>query len=549
MTETSPGLASLSNFTAFQKPGQIAYGNGITDTFEYDTRLRIYALNHVGQYAYNIQTGSSTGYAPNGDILFANDSANGNWAYTYDDMNRVISGTCSANCPATAGFTYTYDRFGNRHDETVTAGSGVQPEYAFNANNQIDVSGVTYDAAGNVIADGVGLGNTYTYDAENRIITAANGYSASYVYDAFGHRVRATVNGQTRDFLYDLNGRTIDQLTGGSLTRSEAYAEGMHLATYANSTTAFDNSDWLGTSRVRSNVSGTNIESCTSLPFGEDLTCNSADVSPLHFTGQEHDSESGDDHFPFRYYSETMARWVTPDPAGLGAVDPTNPQTWNRYAYVMNSPLNYIDPLGLGGCDGRYNGAPCLYVPNNNADLNAWIWELALTGVVTTSYNYVNGDLTTSQVLQYPFVDLLGLIANGPGGSANNGTPQVPQQPTRTHCLGQAAAAKGLSIALDVAGAIPGFGNLFSGTVEGIQGLNAGYYGLVALSNAGNTLLNPSASGAANTAATVGLTAASLVFQGSKVIPFVGTLVSLGSLAYDATKAVQAYQQCMAGPG
>src|ERR1700723_1638485 len=144
---------------------------------------------------------------------------------------------------------------------------------------------------------------------------------------------------------------------------------------------------------------------------------------------------------------------------------------------------------------------------------------------------------------------LLRCVANS--NPANNGQQPLltPHQQKALHCLGQAAAQKGLSIALDVAGSIPGFGNLFSGTVEGIQGLNAGYYGLVTLSSAGNTLLNPSASGAAFTGTSAALTVGSLVFQGSKVIPFVGTLVSLGSLAYDATKAVQAYQQCMAGAG
>lgn len=130
--------------------------------------------------------------------------------------------------------------------------------------------------------------------------------------------------------------------------------------------------------------------------------------------------------------------------------------------------------------------------------------------------------------------------------AANNGTPQ---NPTTAHCVGQALAAKGLSIALDIAGAVPAFGNLFSGTVEGIQALNAGYYGTVALANAGNTLLNPSASGAASTAATIGLTVGSLALNGSKVIPVVGNLVSLGTAVYDTTKAVQAYQQCMAGGG
>jgi hypothetical protein len=105
---------------------------------------------------------------------------------------------------------------------------------------------------------------------------------------------------------------------------------------------------------------------------------------------------------------------------------------------------------------------------------------------------------------------------------------------------------------LDVAGSIPGFGNLFSGTVEGVQGLNAAYYGTVSLANAANTLLNPSASGAVNTAATAGFAVASLALNGSKAIPFLGTAVSLGFLAYDVfgpNGAVSTYQQCMAGPG
>jgi RHS repeat-associated protein len=60
--------------------------------------------------------------------------------------------------------------------------------------------------------------------------------------------------------------------------------------------------------------------------------------------------------FTFRRYSPTQGRWISPDPAGLAAVDPTNPQTWNRYAYVMNQPLRFTDPLGLwAGGPGFYS--------------------------------------------------------------------------------------------------------------------------------------------------------------------------------------------------
>ena len=48
-----------------------------------------------------------------------------------------------------------------------------------------------------------------------------------------------------------------------------------------------------------------------------------------------------------RVLHRIQGRWLQPDPARLNAVDLSNPQTWNRYAYVMNNPLSFIDPTGL----------------------------------------------------------------------------------------------------------------------------------------------------------------------------------------------------------
>src|SRR5262249_33332996 len=39
-------------------------------------------------------------------------------------------------------------------------------------------------------------------------------------------------------------------------------------------------------------------------------------------------------------------RWLTPDPY-MGSMDLTNPQSLNRYAYVMNDPVNATDSTGL----------------------------------------------------------------------------------------------------------------------------------------------------------------------------------------------------------
>jgi RHS repeat-associated protein len=85
----------------------------------------------------------------------------------------------------------------------------------------------------------------------------------------------------------------------------------------------------------------------------------------MGISGSFLDSYDNLDHFLYRQYIGNEGRWVSPDPAGLAAVDPTNPQTWNRYAYVANSPISLVDPLGLllkgpgNTCVGDTNGIVC----------------------------------------------------------------------------------------------------------------------------------------------------------------------------------------------
>lgn len=65
------------------------------------------------------------------------------------------------------------------------------------------------------------------------------------------------------------------------------------------------------------------------------------------FTGKERDAESGNDYFGARYYGSSTGRWLSPDPSGQYFANPENPQTWDLYAYVANSPLINVDPFGL----------------------------------------------------------------------------------------------------------------------------------------------------------------------------------------------------------
>lgn len=84
-------------------------------------------------------------------------------------------------------------------------------------------------------------------------------------------------------------------------------------------------------------------------PFGEPYA--ESGTADLSFTGMNQDTVPNLFDFPAREYNDIHGRWPSPDPAGISAVRIRNPQTWNRYAYVNNSPLNHIDPSGLDPLD------------------------------------------------------------------------------------------------------------------------------------------------------------------------------------------------------
>jgi RHS repeat-associated protein len=466
-----------------------------------------------------------------------------------------------------------YDAFGNI-SKTGNPGGSFLPTYS-PATNQFTLTGanVAYDANGNLLTDNL---YSYTWDPNfgnpSSVTNQMGGNDSVYglVYDALGRMVEQddsfrecaihiciTSTPSQGQIVYGPDGQKLALASAQNLAKAFIQLPGGGAAIYDSSgLDYYRHADWQGSSRLTS-TQGRAIYSISAYaPFGEQYAVT--DTSDPSFTGQNSDTVSGLYDFLYRENSSSQGRWISPDPSGLSAADPNNPQSWNRYAYVANNPLSNIDRMGLddSSIDGCANkNVDC--VPGILDGISVLASDPAPTHVPFDPQNTANVNGGEGAIVPQQLFGLL--FPNGIQSATNNGCNYIyicaaanngtPQNPTTAHCVGQALAAKGLSIALDIAGAVPAFGNLFSGTVEGIQALNAGYYGTVALANAGNTLLNPSASGAASTAATIGLTVGSLALNGSKVIPVVGNLVSLGTAVYDTTKAVQAYQQCMAGGG
>lgn len=94
-------------------------------------------------------------------------------------------------------------------------------------------------------------------------------------------------------WVYDLWGNAVAGVSssGGSEV-DEIYAGSRHLATYANGTTYFPLSDWLGTTRQINDVSGNAVLATTNLPFGDGRSSYGSVSDPIQFTGLFNDGET-----------------------------------------------------------------------------------------------------------------------------------------------------------------------------------------------------------------------------------------------------------------
>jgi RHS repeat-associated protein len=84
---------------------------------------------------------------------------------------------------------------------------------------------------------------------------------------------------------------------------------------------------------------------------------------------------------PFRVFSPNIGRWHSPDPLGG---DVTNPQSLNRYAYVLNNPMTLTDPTGLNPCPTIGPGGSYACTPEQAAQSN-------VSGPAGSIYNGIAG--------------------------------------------------------------------------------------------------------------------------------------------------------------
>ena len=298
--------------------------------------------------------------------------------YSYDDLNRIGSvaeqqmnsgGGWAASCSQ----TFAYDRYGNKRITAATGGvNGYNPTYN-TANNRIN--GLTYDAAGNITYDAL-TGGTMAYDAENRLLTASSGGGASYAYDGEGKRVKRATAGQEWWYVHGIGGELLAEYLSSAPTtvkKEYGYRSGQMLVMWDADKSEDERLKWLvtdhlGSTRMEADKSGSlaAMRRHDFLPFGEELTSSiGAQRSGIgyeppqsnirqKFTSKERDIETSLDFFEARYYTNAQGRFTSPDPLSFWMLEEkeqdeylSNPQRMNKYVYVLNNPLQYVDPDGL----------------------------------------------------------------------------------------------------------------------------------------------------------------------------------------------------------
>ncbi|MGC2831876.1 MAG: RHS repeat-associated core domain-containing protein, partial [Candidatus Acidiferrum sp.] len=386
---TSPYATGYGYDAAGQLTG-LKYGNGIyasmgysssnreqLSCLDYSTTNRNGTCTHDSttkfglNYLYSLDPNNCPNGTPGneGQIQCITDSVDsGRTAnYTYDALGRLSSAlTNGSSAYPQWGYTWTYDQYGNRLCQNLTAGNGYQGCLSFASpggaqTNQPD--GWCFDASGNLLAKSgtcPPAAPNFVYDGENRMVADPTA-GATYVYDGNGTRVQkclpnCTSPSSSTVFIFS-GSQDIAEYDNGaapaSPSREFVYSDGLPgsglLATLtggSSPTITYFHDDHLswristdGTpgSPTYGQVNG----SQGSYPFGD--SWYSSNGNEFAFTSYQRDAESGLDYAMARYYDSTAGRFCSADPVGG---QPDDPQTWDRYSYVRNDPINLTDPNG-----------------------------------------------------------------------------------------------------------------------------------------------------------------------------------------------------------
>jgi RHS repeat-associated protein len=282
-----------------------------------------------------------------GNRISVRDGSGLNTTYTYDGLSQLISASEGSDTTV-----WAYEPAGNR----IRARSdGATVDGVYTAENVLKRWGsVVYDndREGNRIREKSLTGavlSEYTYDAAGRLVKVVGpAGTTTFAYDGDGNRTRKVVNGVVTEYTNDVGAPLVvvlQEKTGADTTsylwgRSLIFADNPAFEHYyvydgLSSVVGVIGPDGVRRQTYRYGAWG-QVKGV--VPPG-----GSGDRNPYRFTGEAQDASTGLLYLRTRYYDPVTGRFISPD---RYFSYPRLPLSLNKFVYVRNNPVRYIDRTG-----------------------------------------------------------------------------------------------------------------------------------------------------------------------------------------------------------
>lgn len=267
------------------------------------------------------------------------------YSYSYDSSGR-LDAVLKDGLPFSE---YNYDSNSNRisgisSGQTFTATFDDQDKILnYNSNSY------TYNANGEMISKQDSLGGTnYSYDAFGNLkgVSLPNGNNVNYLLDGDDRRMLKLVNGSPINYrIYDGAHSVAADYSGLQILQKE-YVGGIDVNSSDYIIAGADKyriiKDHLGSPvLVVHSVSGQIFQEIKYNEFGKILSDTNPGFQPYGFAGGLYDPDTGLTRFGARDYDAEIGRWTSKDPIRFEGGDT------NLYGYVLQDPINFVDPSGL----------------------------------------------------------------------------------------------------------------------------------------------------------------------------------------------------------
>ncbi len=368
-------------------------------------------LNNADNTAYATYTGYNALGQP-GTITFKNGVIT---SYTYYPANNLLHTIFTSSTATTMlDLSYGYDNgYYNITDITDNTPRTQAPHIDEVASYDYGISGTKPHAVAHNLSSGV----TFSYDA-NGNMTADGERNIIYNHDNMPALI--SMNGNTTSFVYDGGGDRVEKIAPDSGTTiyigrlyvcragtctKQIYAGRTLLASKTGTNIYYYHPDHLGSTSAMSDASGAVAGSIQYFPFGE--TRASSVPTSFLYTSQEFDDETVLYNYNARFYNPSLGRFISADTI---VPLPANPQSLNRYSYVMNNPVKYTDPSGHNLLDDLSNVEKHARREVNRASRNTTNGYLVnffvdptlghyMIGQTTGGRNYIAGEMIVATIV------------------------------------------------------------------------------------------------------------------------------------------------------